>query len=161
MPDNIRIDYPIAPPAPLVPGVAKDLPQDVRSPWRQARLGDFREAPDDQVGEILSDLADVGQCIRVILSTPKGTDPYRPDFAINILDYIDWPIDKATPYVVRESMRAVLTWEPRVEVLKIGIRPDAVLGHTYLSVEWRLKDKPRSAYKQVTEVLFGQMSLAV
>jgi len=129
---------------------------DNSSPWRQPRLGDIRIASDDGVGEILTDMADIDQCIRIILSTPKGTDPYRPDFALDLLDYIDWPINKATPYIVRESMKAVLTWEPRIEVTKIGVRPEAQYGRSYVQVHWRLKDPPRQAMQQITEVLFGQ-----
>lgn len=155
--ESIYYDYPLTPPSPLVPAIARDLEQDSRSPWRQPLIGDFREGPYSGVGEIVSDLADVAQCIRVILTTPKGSDPYRPDFSMDILDYLDWPIQKATPLVVREAMRAVLTWEPRVEVLKVGIRYDeAPQGHAYISIEWRLKDPPRSTQKQLTEVLYGQ-----
>jgi len=155
MPDSPGAqDFQLTPPSPIIPDLA--FAPEPQSPWRQALMGDIRNGVADSVGAIATDLADVAQCIRIILSTPKGTDPYRPDFSMDILDYLDWPIQKATPFVVREAMRAVLTWEPRVDVLKIGVRyDDAVLGRAYISVEWRLKDPPRSTQVQLTEVLFG------
>jgi uncharacterized protein len=152
MADSIPVS--LAPPSPmLLPAI--EVEGDPRSIWRQAKLGDIRNGVSDSVGEIVSDLLDVDQCLRVILTTPKGTDPYRPDFALDVLDYLDWPIQKATPIVAREAMRAIATWEPRVELLRVGIRPDAAIARSYLQVEWRLKDPPQSAQAQLTEVLFG------
>lgn len=143
----------ITPPNPGIPRL--DTQPDPASPWRQPKLGDYRIAPDDRVGEIVSDIDDVHQCIQLILTTPKGSDPYRPDFAIDYLDYLDWPINKATPHIVRESMKAVLTWEPRVEVTKIGIRPEAEYARSWIQIHWQLKDPPRRALQQITEVLYG------
>jgi phage baseplate assembly protein W len=143
----------ITPPQPGVPQI--NVQPNLASPWRQPRLGDIRADVADGVGEIVSDIDDVHQCIRIILSTPKGTDPYRPDFAIDYLDYLDWPINKVTPYIVREGMRAVLTWEPRVEVTQISLRPEPEYGRSWLQLHWRLKDPPRRAMQQMTEVIYG------
>jgi phage baseplate assembly protein W len=143
----------ITPPQPGVPLL--DAQPDPASPWRQAKLGDYRAAPDDAVGRIVSDIDDVHQCIRIILTTPKGSDPYRPDFAIDYLDYLDWPINKATPYIVRGAMKAVLTWEPRVEVTKIGVRPEADYAKSWIEIHWRLKDPPRQTLQHITEVQYG------
>ncbi|MFH7241805.1 MAG: GPW/gp25 family protein [Spirulina sp.] len=156
MPDSFNAqDIQIVPPVPPIPAISEvSMP---RSLWRQAKLSEIGNGVADSVGAVVTDLADVAQCIQIILTTPKGTDPYRPDFALEILDYLDWPIQKATPFVVREAMRAVLTWEPRVEVTKVGVRYDgAPLGQAYISVEWRLKDPPRSTQVQITEALFGR-----
>ena len=53
-----------------------------------------------QPGDVVSDLDDISQCIRVILTTPKRTDPLRPEFACDLWPYIDRPIDQAIPHIV-------------------------------------------------------------
>ncbi|MBD2261350.1 GPW/gp25 family protein [Pseudanabaena sp. FACHB-2040] len=72
---------------------------------------------------IVQDATDLDQAIKIILATPYGSDPHRPDFASNIWLYIDYPVPRATPHVVRESMLAVETWEPRVELESVSVNP--------------------------------------
>ena len=55
----------------------------------------------DRYGEIVTGVADIGQCIYIILATPKGSDPHRPTFGSEINLYIDYPIDAARPHSVR------------------------------------------------------------
>ena len=45
--------------------------------------------------------ADIDQSIRVILGTPKGSNPHRPDFASNLHLYLDYSIDQAVLCLVR------------------------------------------------------------
>lgn len=79
--------------------------------------------------------ADIDQAIRIILSTPKGTDPHRPEFGSNLNLYIDWPVNRARPYVIREAVDAVSAWEPRCEV--VGVVPVTEGEHLTLRVRWR------------------------
>ncbi|WP_231643064.1 GPW/gp25 family protein [Ralstonia syzygii] len=58
---------------------------------------------------------DIDQAIRVILGTPKGSDPHRPDFGSNLQLYLDYPIDQAVQHLVRESVEAIRQWEPRCD----------------------------------------------
>ena len=55
-------------------------------------------------GEIVRGLDDIRQAIQIILRTPRGSDPHRPEFGSNLHLYIDWPVDRAIPHVVRESV---------------------------------------------------------
>ena len=57
-------------------------------------------------GEIVRGLDDIRQAIQIILRTPRGSDPHRPEFGSNLHLYIDWPVDRAIPHVVRESVEA-------------------------------------------------------
>ena len=90
--------------------------------------------------------ADIDQSIRVILSTPKGSDPHRPDFGSNLHLYLDYPIDQAVPHLVREAVEAIRQWEPRCELVKVT--PSIEEAQITLRVQWKLAD----GVKRETEV---------
>ncbi len=52
---------------------------------------------------IVETIADIDQAIRVILRTPKGSDPHRPDFGSNVHLYLDYPINQAVPRLAAMS----------------------------------------------------------
>src|ERR1700677_1185091 len=79
--------------------------------------------PGSGIGNVVQGIADVNQCISIILTTPKGSDPLRPTFGADIWHHIDAPIDTAIPAIVREVTEAILRWEPRVTVVSISVTP--------------------------------------
>jgi hypothetical protein len=83
---------------------------------------------------IVSGLEDIDQCIRIILSTPKGSVPHRPDFACDIHKYIDWPQDRAVAFIVREAREAILKFEPRVEDVQFTVVHS--VGGIEITVDW-------------------------
>lgn len=89
-------------------------------------------------GEVVEGVSDIDQAIRIILATPKGADPHRPDFGSDIHRYIDYPVDQAIPHLVRESVEAIRKWEPRCELVKVT--PAIDQAHVTLRVAWRLAD---------------------
>jgi phage baseplate assembly protein W len=101
-------------------------------------------APGAGIGSVVQGLQDVTQCIQIILTTPKGSDPLRPTFAIDLWQYVDSPISVATPAIVREVTEPILRWERRVELIGVTVAP-VIDGSTqsgaHLSVAatWRLK----------------------
>ena len=101
-------------------------------------------SPGSGIGNVVQGVADVNQCIQIILTTSKGSDPLRPTFGADVWRYIDAPIDAAIPAVVREVTEAILRWEPRVTLVAIKVTPilsgDAQAGaHLNIAVTWRLK----------------------
>lgn len=80
--------------------------------------------------------ADIDQAIRVILGTPKGSDPHRPDFGSNVHLYLDYPVHQAVPHLVREAVEAIRQWEPRCELVKVI--PTIEESHITLRVQWKL-----------------------
>jgi len=90
------------------------------------------------MGEVVEGWADIDQAIRIILSTPKGTDRHRPDFGFAGQRYLDWPVNRATPHLVREAITAIRRWETRADVIKIDIRVNA--HHITLRVVWQAAD---------------------
>lgn len=64
-------------------------------------------------------LADIAQCLATIVSTPLGSVPHRPDFGSRVYQYLDWPLPRAVPHVVREVFEAVERHEPRVRLVRV------------------------------------------
>ena len=89
-------------------------------------------------GEIVRGLDDIWQAIQIILRTPRGSDPHRPDFGSNIHLYLDYPIDQAVPHLVRETVEAIRRWEPRCQLVKVT--PSIMEAQITLRVQWKLAD---------------------
>lgn len=98
-------------------------------------------------GEVVTDLADIAQCIEIILTTPKGSDPLRPEFGSDLWRYIDYPIDQAVPHLVREAWDALTLWEPRIQLVRIEVRRGDSAAQIVLRVVWQL-----AGQQQATEV---------
>lgn len=93
----------------------------------------------DRLGEIVTGVDDVSQCIYIILASAKGSDPHRPTFGSNLHLYIDYPIDAARPHIVREVVDALLQWEPRIKVMRVMVSPSDVAS-LQVDVEWVFAD---------------------
>ena len=88
-------------------------------------------------------IADVEQCLGIIVTTPRGSDPLRPTFGANIWRYIDFPISLALPAIVSELTSAITMWEPRVTLVSVTAQP--VLdgstqsgAHLDVTLNWQL-----------------------
>ncbi|TBV10269.1 GPW/gp25 family protein [Stutzerimonas kirkiae] len=105
-------------------------------------------------GAAVSGLADIDQALRIILATPKGADPHRPDFGSDLHLYIDWPVNRVIPHLVREAVDAIRLWEPRVAVSAV----DASVASEWvtLRVKWRVAD----GVEQLTEVAYARSTSA-
>jgi phage baseplate assembly protein W len=109
---------------------------DIRSADWSLKLG--------AIGEIVEGIADVEQCLGIIVTTPQGTDPLRPTFGSNIWRYIDQPINSALPAMVSELTSAITRWEPRVTLVSVTAQPVNDGGsqsgaHIDVTLNWQLK----------------------
>jgi uncharacterized protein len=92
------------------------------------------------IGSVVQGVADVNQCIGIILSTPKLSDPLRPTFACDLWRWIDKPINIARPYLVKEIVESVTIWEPRVRVLSVTVNLVAgTVSNLLISIVWQLR----------------------
>ena len=99
-------------------------------PFWQPRLG--------SLGQVVTGLDDIGQCIATILGTVKGQVPHRPDFGLDVLGYIDQPFPKVKPRIVRDILKAIQTYEPRAKVSRVDVTPDTTgTGAISVSLTWR------------------------
>ena len=109
------------------------------------------------IGEVVQGLADVEQCIGIIVTTPRGSDPLRPTFGADLWRYIDFPIDRALPAIVSELTAAITTWEPRVSLVSVTAKPviDASAqsgAHLEVTLNWQLRLGVAASPVQTTTV---------
>ena len=109
------------------------------------------------IRKVVQGIADVEQCLGIIVTTPQGSDPLRPTFGADIWRYIDFPISLALPAIVSELTSAITTWEPRVNLVSVTAQPvldgSAQSGaHLEVTLNWQLKLGATAAPVQTTTV---------
>lgn len=68
---------------------------------------------------------DIDEAIQVILATAKGERRMRPEFGCSIHDLVFAPNNATTFGLVAHYVREALGWwEPRIEVIDVGVGPD-------------------------------------
>jgi phage baseplate assembly protein W len=113
------------------------------------------------IGGVVQGIADVEQCLGIIVTTPRGSDPLRPTFGADIWRYIDFPIDVALPAIVRELTSAITTWEPRVNLISVTAQPvnDGSTqsgAHLDVTLTWQLALGGAPSPTQITTVTIPQ-----
>jgi phage baseplate assembly protein W len=122
---------------------------DIRSADWSVKLG--------AIGEVVEGLGDVEQCLAIIVTTPRGSDPLRPTFGADIWRYIDYPINSAIPAIVSELTSAITMWEPRVTLNSVTASqvndgsPQSG-AHLEVTLSWQLKLGNPAAPIQTTTV---------
>jgi phage baseplate assembly protein W len=78
------------------------------------------------------------QNIRVILTTPKGSDVHRPEFGSELYRFIDQPLTALTAGKIKAHIvEEIERWEPRVKVkeVKLDRRLDRTKIELLLAIE--------------------------
>jgi len=92
------------------------------------------------IGEVVENLDDINQCLRIILETPKGSRPHEPLFGSDLFRYVDHPVNTGMPRMIAAAIDAVTLWEPRVRLISISpVYDEAGSGKITLWLEWTLK----------------------
>ena len=73
------------------------------------------------IGETVDGIDDINQEIMLILTTPLGSIPHRPEFGSRIYEYLDKPISLIKPLVIAETYRAIKTNTDRFYPEKVSI----------------------------------------
>lgn len=83
----------------------------------------------------------VERSIRLIVSTAPGERPMRPEFGCNIHEHVFASINANTIGAIAfEVERAIVRWEPRVDVVSIDVYTDEdVQGLLYVDVTYAIK----------------------
>lgn len=86
----------------------------------------FPPTLDEQGQIVMAEYEDsVRQAIWMILSTAPGERVMRPDFGCGIYDLVFAPNSPGTAgQVISEVRRALVQWEPRIDVLDVDAIPD-------------------------------------
>lgn len=78
--------------------------------------GDFKLLENETIQEIL-------QNVRLIISTMRGSVPFRRDFGISPA-WLDRPTSVVKALMISDIRESVEKWEPRVTVTKVTFRDD-------------------------------------
>lgn len=75
---------------------------------------------------LTSDEDEIEQSIRIILSTVPGQRVMRPEFGCRIHELVFAPNNAATAGLVRRYVAEALgRWEPRINLKRVDVEPDA------------------------------------
>jgi phage baseplate assembly protein W len=88
------------------------------------------------------DERDVEEAIAVVIGTARGERPMRPEFGCGIHDYVFEAIDAYTVGRLDHEIRLALQrWEPRIDVLDVGIDTSlAERGELLIEITYRLRE---------------------
>jgi phage baseplate assembly protein W len=90
------------------------------------------------LGNIAQGAADINQCLNIIFSSQKGTNPVRPEFGIDILKYIDRPGFIMAPELVSEIIDQIATYETRIDLSAVNYK--IIEEKVIFSLVWAYKD---------------------
>ena len=83
----------------------------------------------------------IQQNIRLILTTPKGSDIHRPNFGSDLWKFIDQPLNAITLGRIKtEIIDAIGVWEPRARVLSVEIEKNHIRGRLKVSIFLEIKE---------------------
>jgi phage baseplate assembly protein W len=84
---------------------------------------------------------DVKEAIRIILQTARGERVMRPRFGCGIHDLVFEDISATTLFAVEAAVRdALVTYEPRIELLNIVVDPfEALNGMLLVTISYRVR----------------------
>ena len=71
------------------------------------------------IGQVVSGIEDIRQCVGIILTTTKGSCPLSPLFGSDIWKFIDTPVNTAVANISAEIIDSVGKWEQRVIIRKL------------------------------------------
>ena len=87
---------------------------------------------------LVTGVREIEESIRLILATAPGERPMRPEFGCAVHDYVFAPADASTAGDIAYAVRVALDrWEPRIELVDVNVRFDAVENGTlYVDVQY-------------------------
>lgn len=84
---------------------------------------------------------EIQESLRLILGTAPGERPMRPEFGCRIHEHVFGPANSTTAARVAHDVReSIERWEPRVDLLDVGVSFDArTEGTMYVDVRYALR----------------------
>lgn len=107
---------------------------------------------DARTGRVLEGEAHLRQSIADILTTPIGSRVMRRDYGSLLPELIDQPFNGATrTKLYGATATALMRWEPRLRLTRVGIEPGAQPGEFVVQIEGRRTDvAPANEYARLT-----------
>lgn len=89
-------------------------------------------------GEVKQGLDDIKQCVYIILMTQKLTDPLREDFGCGAFDYVDMPVNKAIPNIIKSILDALEVYEKRIE--NVTVKSKINISEIEFTINYKIKN---------------------
>jgi uncharacterized protein len=94
--------------------------------------------------EMVEDDAAVSQAILLLVTTRPGERVMRPEFGCDLQRLVFSPNDDTTAgLAIHYVRRAIETWEPRVDVLRLDAMRDADASRLEITLEYRVRATQR------------------
>lgn len=117
------------------------------------------------LGGVVEGVDDIEQCIKIICTTPKGSDFLRPEFGLDFWSYLDFPLIRVTPSVIAAVIMGVTRWEPRINVSNVAVYPDLTANpdgsNIIIVVTWTLKINEGVTAAQHIEIVNTLVTISV
>jgi len=97
-------------------------------------------------------IEDIEQSIEVILTTPKGSKIWEPEFGCDLLSYIDKIAPNVIPRLIAEIWDAIERWEDRVKLLNVDVeevREEGFYGFV-IKLEYEIKGLSKTHVQELT-----------
>jgi len=108
----------------------------------EAGLGRFRP---------LTELEEIRQSVRLILTTRRGERPFRPRFGTDLDRYAFETMDTTTCNLIRQEVVAALqTWEPRIWNIRVEFGPRPEEGQLVVNVSYEVRRSGAAASQAVS-----------
>jgi phage baseplate assembly protein W len=90
---------------------------------------------------LTSEQTEIDQAIQIILSTAPGERVMRPGFGCRLYELVFAPNNSQTAAQARRHVeQALAMWEPRIQVMRVGVQPDPQdTSRLLIAVEYRVK----------------------
>lgn len=92
------------------------------------------------VGETVTGIEDINQEVGLILTTPLGSIPHRPEFGSNIYQHLDKPMNIARPLIISEAYRAIRKNSERFSPLEIKLASASPSGKLVFRIRGTITD---------------------
>lgn len=99
------------------------------------------------IGAMVQGVNEISQCILVIVTTQKGSDPLRPEFGSDLFLYLDKPSTNVAK-MINSISEALAIWEPRIDVSKIAYRVNP--GSIDFEITWKEKNSGIGTTTKIT-----------
>lgn len=89
------------------------------------------------LGVYVQGMEEVAQSLLLLLQTPLGSMAGRPNYGINVLQYLSQSFsEKLRVEFTQEIYQAVSQWEKRVSILRMDMEPVNVQGGLMITLYW-------------------------
>ena len=85
----------------------------------------------NSLGEFVTGLDELEQSLRIIVTTPKGSVPRRPEFGCDLLSLVDNPQPGVLARMVRLITEAIEDADSRIKVSGVKVSNETFGGCTY------------------------------